>query len=153
MAETDNGDYSDDFLRGILRKVKTIAVVGASENPARPSYEVSAFLLSRGYRVTGVNPGLVGRTILGAPFVASLKDLPEPVDMIDVFRNSAAAAGVVDEVLALDWRPTVIWMQLGVRNSAAATLARAQGIAVVMDRCPKIEYGRLGLDRAHEEAP
>ena len=138
---------SDDYLRGLLREVKTIAVVGVSPNPARPSNEVFAFLLSRGYRLTGVNPALAGKTLLGAPCVGALKDLPEPVDMIDVFRNSAAAGDVVTEVLALDWRPLVIWMQLGVRNDAAAALAAAQGIEVVMDRCPKIEYGRLGLGR------
>jgi predicted CoA-binding protein len=152
MTEPDKENYSDDFLRGILRKVKTIAVVGASDKPQRPSYEVSAFLSSRGYRVTGVNPNLAGKTILGAPFVGRLKDLPEPVDMIDVFRNSAAAAGVVDHVLALDWRPTVIWMQLGVRSDAGAALARAQGVEVIMNRCPKLEYLRLGLDRAGEES-
>ncbi len=152
MTRTADADHSDDFLRGILRRAKTIAVVGASDNPQRPSYEVAAFLMSRGYRVTGVNPGLAGRTILGAPFVASLKDLPEPVDMIDVFRNSAAVAGVVDEMLALAWRPMVIWMQLGVRDDDAATLARAQGIDVVMDRCPKIEFSRLGLGRGSGNA-
>jgi predicted CoA-binding protein len=144
MTESDAA-YSDAYLREILRRVKSIAVVGASADPARPSHDVAAFLTSRGYRVTGVNPALAGRTILGAPFVGALKNLPEPVDMIDVFRNSAAAGGVVDEVLALDWRPAVIWMQLGVRNDEAAARARARGIEVVMDRCTKIEYGRLGL--------
>jgi len=144
--------YSDDYLRGLLRKVKTIAVVGVSENPARPSYEVFAFLQSHGYRLTGVNPGLAGQTLLGAPCVGTLKDLPGPVDMIDVFRNSDAAGDVVDEVLALDWRPLVIWMQLGVVNAAAAARAEAKGIEVVMDRCPKIEYARLGLGREGEGA-
>ncbi len=152
MLEPHEENYTDGYLRSLLRKVRTIAVVGASDKPARPSYEVSTFLLSRGYRLTGVNPRLAGKTILGAPFVARLKDLPEPSDMIDVFRNSAAAAGVVDEVLALDWRPIVIWMQLGVRSDAAAALVRAQGIEVVMNRCPKIEYERLGLDRAGKES-
>jgi hypothetical protein len=152
MTRAYDTDYTDDFLRAVLRKVKTVAVVGASANPERPSYEVAAFLMSRGYRVTGVNPGLAGQTILGAPFVASLKDLPEPVDMIDIFRNSAAAGGVVQEVLPLDWRPLVIWMQLGVRNEPAAALAKAQGIEVIMNRCPKIEYSRLGLDRIGGEA-
>lgn len=147
MAHAYETDYADDFLGGILRKVKTIAIVGASAKPDRPSYEVAAFLMSRGYRVIGVNPGLAGQTILGAPFVASLKELPEPVDMIDIFRNSAAAGDVVTAVLALDWRPLVIWMQLGVRNEPAAALAKAQGIEVIMNRCPKIEYSRLGLDR------
>lgn len=134
----------DEGLRAILRETKTIALVGISANPERDSYEVMAFLLSRGYEVTGVNPGLAGRAVLGAPVVARLAELPAPVDMIDVFRNSAAAGEVVNEVLALPWRPKVIWMQLGVVNEPAATLARAQGIEVVMDRCPKIEWARLG---------
>ena len=135
----------DDKIRAILRETKSIALVGLSDNPDRPSYEVMAFLLSRGFEVTGVNPGRGGRAILGAPVVARLADLPAPVDMIDIFRNSAAAGEVVNEVLALSWRPKVVWMQIGVVNEPAATLARAQGIAVVMNRCPKIEYGRLGL--------
>ena len=147
---TRENAYSDDYLRGLLRKVKTIAVVGVSANSARPSYEVFAFLQSRFYRVTGVNPGLAGQTLLGAPCVGALKDLPGPVDMIDLFRNSEAAGDVVDEVLALDWRPLVIWMQLGVVNEAAAARAEAKGIEVVMDRCPKIEHARLGLGREGE---
>lgn len=147
---TRENPYSDDYLRGLLHKVKTIAIVGVSANPARPSYEVFAFLLSRGYRVTGVNPALAGKALLGAPCVGTLKDLPGPVDMIDLFRNSEAAGDVVDEVLALDWRPLVIWMQLGVVNAAAAARAEAKGIEVVMDRCPKIEYARLGLGQERE---
>ncbi|PNG26718.1 CoA-binding protein [Methylocella silvestris] len=139
---------SGDEIRAILHKVKTIAVVGASANPDRPSYEVAAFLLSRGYEVTAVNPGLAGQTLLGAPVVASLKDLAAPVDMVDIFRNSAAAREVVTEILALNWRPSVIWMQLGVVNETAAALARAQGIMVIMNRCPKIDYIQLGLDQA-----
>jgi len=149
---TRENAYSDDYLRGLLRKVKTIAVVGVSANPARPSYEVFAFLQSRFYRVIGVNPVLAAQTLLGAPCVGALKDLPGPVDMIDLFRNSEAAGDVVDEVLALDWRPLVIWMQLGVVNEAAAARAEAKGIEVVMDRCPKIEYARLGLGREGEGA-
>lgn len=141
-----------DDIRSILRRTRTIAVVGASDDPARPSYEVMAFLLSRGYRVAGVNPSLGGRTILGAPFYASLRDLPGPVDMIDIFRNPAGAGEAVAETLALGWKPSVIWMQLGVVNETAAALALAQGIEVVMDRCPKIEWARLGLDRS-EPAP
>ncbi|WP_374306223.1 CoA-binding protein [Methylocella sp.] len=147
MAGQANGivnEGMDEAIRSILRKTKTIALVGLSDNPARDSYEVAAFLLSRGFLVTGVNPGLAGRAILGAPVVGRLADLAEPVDMVDVFRNSAAAGQVVNEVLALPWRPKVIWMQLGVVNEPAAALARAQGIEVVMDRCPKMEWARLG---------
>ncbi|ACK50820.1 CoA-binding domain protein [Methylocella silvestris BL2] len=138
---------SGDDIKSILRKVKTIAIVGASANPERPSYEVAAFLLSRGYEVTAVNPGLAGQSLLGAPAVASLKDLPAPVDMVDIFRNSAAAGEVVTDILALNWRPSVIWMQLGVVNEPAAALARAQGITVIMNRCPKIDYVQLGVGR------
>jgi uncharacterized protein len=147
MQEADDIHYPDALLREILRKVKTIAVVGASEKPERPSYGVFAFLLSRGYRVFGVNPGLAGKTILGAPFVGSLNDLPGPVDMVDIFRNSDAVAAVVDEALALAPLPLVIWMQLGVRNDAAAARAKARGVEVIMNRCPKIEYARLAVTR------
>ncbi len=141
-------DLSADEIKIILRKVKTIAVVGASANPDRPSYEVAAFLLSRGYHVTAVNPGLDGQNLLGAPVVGSLKDLAGPVDMIDIFRNSAAAGEVVSDILVLNWRPSVVWMQLGVVNEPAAALARAEGITVIMNRGPKIEYMQLGLDRS-----
>jgi predicted CoA-binding protein len=144
MAEVDDLDYSDALLRGILRKVRTIAIVGASERQERPSYQVFAFLISRGYRVIGVNPGLEGRTILGARFVGRLKDLREPIDMVDIFRNSEAAGAVVDEALALEPLPLAIWMQLGVRDNAAAARAKARGVEVIMNRCPKIEYGRAG---------
>jgi uncharacterized protein len=137
----------DAFLRDILSRVKTIAMVGASDKETRPSYSVFAFLLAQGYRVVGVNPGLAGKTVHGTVFFNSLADIPEPVDMVDIFRNSAAAAAVVDEALALSPRPMVIWMQLGVCDDAAAKLARALGVDVVMDRCPKIEYQRLRLQR------
>ncbi|MEJ0092006.1 MAG: CoA-binding protein [Methylocella sp.] len=145
MAKANEIDYPDALLRDVLRKVKTIAIVGASEKADRPSHQVSAFLLSRGYRVIGVNPGLAGRAILGAPFVGRLKDLPEPIDMVDIFRNSEAAGAVVDEALELEPLPLVIWMQLGVRNEAAAARAKARGVEVIMNRCPKIEYDRLRL--------
>ncbi|WOJ88973.1 CoA-binding protein [Methylocapsa polymorpha] len=141
--ESDALTYSDAFLRNILRKAKTIAIVGASDKPTRPSFGVLAFLLAHGYRVIGVNPGLAGNSVHGAPFVASLADIHEPIDMVDIFRNSEAAGAVVDEALALKPLPKAIWMQLDVRNDAAAARAQAKGVKVVMDRCPKIEYGRL----------
>jgi predicted CoA-binding protein len=136
---------SDDDIRRILGSVRTIAVVGASQNPARPSYGVLGFLVRRGYDVTAVNPLLAGGVLLGAPVVARLEDLSEPVDMVDVFRNSEAAGDAIDEALALPVPPKVIWLQLGVVNEAAASRAEAKGIEVVMDRCPKIEIMSLGI--------
>lgn len=135
--------YSDDLVRGVLRSVRTIALVGASANPARPSYFVLKYLKERGYRMIPVNPGLAGGAILDLPVYGRLADVPEPVDMVDIFRNSEAASAVTDEALALEPRPKVIWMQLSVRNDAAAAKAEAAGLTVVMNRCPKIEYGRL----------
>jgi predicted CoA-binding protein len=139
----DDDVYSDEAIRAILHRVKTIAMVGASNNVARPSYFVFKYLLGRGYRMIGVNPGLAGGEILAAPVYARLADVPEPIDMVDIFRNSEAAGAIVDEALALSPLPTVIWMQLTVRNDAAAARARAMGVQVIMNRCPKIEYGRL----------
>jgi uncharacterized protein len=135
--------YPDDLVRGVLKSVRTIALVGASANAARPSYFVLKYLHERGYRMRPVNPGLAGGTILGLPVYARLADIPEPVDMVDIFRNSEAAGAVTDEALALDPRPKVIWMQLSVRNDEAAARAEAAGLTVIMNRCPKIEYGRL----------
>ena len=140
-AEHDH--YSDALIREILTKVKTIALVGASSNPARPSYIVTKYLSERGFTVLPVNPGLAGQTIVGLPVYGSLAELPEAVDMVEIFRNSAAAAGITDEALALPSPPSVIWMQLGVRNDAAAARAQVRGIRVIMNRCPKIEFGRL----------
>jgi predicted CoA-binding protein len=111
-------DYSDAFLRDILSTVKTIAMVGASDKETRPSHRVFAYLLARGYHVIGVNPGLAGKSVHGTAFLKTLADVPEPIDMVDIFRNPAAAGGVVDEALALKPRPWVIWMQLGVRDDA-----------------------------------
>lgn len=139
---------TDALLRDILLSVKTIAVVGASDKEARPSYGVFRFLLGRGYKVIGVNPRLAGQRIHGAPFYKTLADIPEPPDMVDVFRNSKAAGGVVDEALALNPKPKVVWMQLGVINEEAAARARAKGVTVVMNRCPAIEYKRLAISRA-----
>ncbi|QBR72977.1 CoA-binding protein [Beijerinckiaceae bacterium] len=139
--------YADDFLRGILHSVKTIAMVGASDRQTRPSFGVFAYLLGRGYHVIGVNPSLAGKRVHGTVFMRSLGDISEPIDMVDIFRNSEAAGGIVDEALRLDPRPKVIWMQLGVQDIAAAERARALGVSVVMNRCPKIEYERLLIDR------
>jgi predicted CoA-binding protein len=144
-------DYSDAFLRDILLTVKTIAMVGASDKETRPSYRVFGFLLARGYHVIGVNPGLAGKSAHGAAFFRTLANVPGPINMVDIFRNSAAAGGVVDEALALNPRPWVIWMQLGVRDEAAAARARALGVKVVMNRCPKIEYERLAIGKASSD--
>lgn len=135
--------YPDELIRGILDNVKTIALVGASANEVRPSYFVLKYLGGRGYRMIGVNPGIAGQTILGFPVYASLADVPEPIDMVEIFRNSEAAGPIVDEALKLDPPPKVIWMQLTVRNDEAAARAEAMGVTVIMNRCPKIEYGRL----------
>lgn len=131
--------YDPALIRRVLTETRHIALVGASANPARPSHHVMAFLLGRGYRVTPINPGLAGRTLLGQPVLARLADLTEPVDMVEIFRSSDAAGGVVDEALALDPVPRFIWMQVGVRDDAAAQRAEAAGCVVVMDRCPIIE--------------
>src|SRR5919112_5169045 len=136
-------NYPNEYIRGILNSVKTIALVGASQNPARPSWIVMKYLLERGYDVIPINPGLAGQELLGKPVYRTLKDIPHPVDMVEIFRNSAAAGPITDEALALKPPPRVIWMQLSVRNDAAAEKAEKQGIQVVMNRCPKIEFGRL----------
>jgi len=135
--------YEDDYILDILRSVKTIALTGASPNPARPSNGVMGYLLSRGYDVIPVNPGQAGKQIHGQTVYARLSDIPVPVDMVDVFRASEYLAGVVEDALAMSPPPKVIWAQLGVRDDAAAARAEAAGIKVVMDRCPAIEYPRL----------
>jgi uncharacterized protein len=135
--------YADEDIRSILLSVKRIAMVGASPNPARPAYIVLKYLASRGYTMLPVNPGHAGGAILGLPVYATLADAPGPIDMVDIFRNSAAAGGVIDAALALSPQPKVIWMQLGVSDPAGAAKARAEGVTVVMNRCPKIEIGRL----------
>lgn len=135
--------YDNAYIGGILNSVKTIAMVGASANDVRPSYFVLKYLLAKGFSVFPINPGHAGKEILGRTVYASLADLPQPVDMVDIFRGSAAVPGIVDQILRLDPLPKVIWMQLGVRNDEAAARAEAAGIKVVMNRCPKIEYGKL----------
>jgi predicted CoA-binding protein len=123
--------------------VHIIAMVGATQNPARPAHLVMRYLQRKGYRVVPVNPGHAGETILGEQVYARLADIPVPIDMVDIFRRTEAIPGIVDEALALKPRPRVIWMQLGLRDDAAAAKAEAMGVTVIMDRCPKIEYGRL----------
>ncbi|MER8388466.1 CoA-binding protein [Mesorhizobium sp. M1428] len=135
--------YDNAYIAGILNSVKTIAMVGASANDVRPSYFVLKYLLGKGFSVFPINPGQAGKEILGQMTYARLADVPVPVDMIDVFRASSAVPGIVDEVLRLDPLPKVIWMQLGIRHDEAAARAEAAGIKVVMNRCPKIEYGKL----------
>ena len=144
----NHDSYPDSYIRGILNTVKTIAMVGASEKENRPSYFAFKYLLERGYRMIPVNPGHAGEDMFGQPIYARLADIPEPVDMIDIFRGPQYALAIVQEALALKTRPQVIWMQLGVRNDEAAALAEANGMKVVMNRCPKIEYGRLSSEIA-----
>jgi predicted CoA-binding protein len=138
--------YPDNYIRAILNSVKSIAMVGASPQNVRPSYFAFKYLAQRGYNMIPVNPGHVGKDLLGMPFVASLSDVGRPIDMIDIFRNSSHIMPVIEEALALDPLPKVIWMQLGARDDAAAEKAEAAGIKVVMNRCPKIEYGRLSSE-------
>jgi predicted CoA-binding protein len=140
--------YPDSYIRGILNTVKTIAMVGASAKENRPSYFAFKYLLERGYRMIPVNPGQAGHTILGQKIYAKLADIPEPIDMVDIFRASQYALPIVQETLDLKPRPQVIWMQLGVRSDEAAAVAEANGMKVVMNRCPKIEYGRLSSEIA-----
>ena len=142
----DHDSYPDSYIRGILNTVKTIAMVGISPKDNRPSYFAFKYLLERGYRMIPVNPGQAGREILGQKVYAKLADIPEPVDMVDIFRGSQYAIGIVEEALALKPRPQVIWMQLSVRNDEAAKIAEEAVLKVVMNRCPKIEYGRLSSE-------
>src|ERR1700716_3882063 len=138
--------YADSYIREILSGVKTIAMVGASPVNVRPSYFAFKYLAERGYDMIPVNPGHVGKNLVGKPFVASLADIGRPIDMIDIFRSSQHIMPVVDEALKLVPPPKVIWMSLGARDAAAAVKAEAAGLKVVMNRCPKIEYGRLSSE-------
>lgn len=133
----------DDRMRKLLQGLGTIAMVGVSAKPVRPSYFVMKYLLGKGYRVIPVNPGLAGKELLGQSVYARLADIEQPIDTVDIFRGGEAAGEIVDEALSLSRPPKLIWMQLGVVNEAAAGRARAAGLDVIMNRCPKIEYGRL----------
>jgi predicted CoA-binding protein len=140
----DHERYSDDYIREILRQTKTIAMVGASSNWNRPSYFAMKYLQRKSFRVIPVNPREAGNEILGETVYGTLADIPEKIDMVDVFRNSEAAGAVADEAIAVGAK--ILWMQLGVRNDAAAARAEAAGLKVVMNRCPKIEFGRLSRE-------
>jgi len=136
---------SDDAIADILREARVFAFVGASANTSRPSYFAMKYLLGKGYTIHPVNPGLAGQTLLGQTVYATLADVPGPVDVVDIFRNSEAALGITREAIRLKDKLglKVVWMQLGVRNDEAASEAEAAGLTVIMNRCPKIEYGRL----------
>jgi uncharacterized protein len=138
--------YDDAYVRGILNAVKTIAMVGISPKDNRPSYFAFKYLLERGYRMIPVNPGQAGEKILGQKVYARLSDIPEPIEMVDIFRTSEHVPPIVDEALTLKPMPQVVWMQLTVRNDEAAKRAEDAGLKVVMNRCPKIEYGRLSSE-------
>jgi predicted CoA-binding protein len=137
----DHAHYPDSYLRDILAGTRRIALVGASPDPSRASHSVMQFLLDRGYEVIPVNPTVAGQEILGRKVVASLAEVPQPIDMVDVFRNSAAAGGVTDAAIAAGAK--FVWMQIGVRDDEAAKRAEAAGLKVVMNRCPRVEYPRL----------
>jgi predicted CoA-binding protein len=140
--------YSDSKIRRILREVQTIAMVGASPAWNRPSYFAMKYLQTKGFRVIPVNPHAAGGEILGEPVHATLSEVPDQIDMVQIFRNAEAAGPITDEAIAVaeDKGIRVVWMQLTVRNDAAAKRAEAAGLDVVMDRCPKIEYGRLNAE-------
>jgi hypothetical protein len=142
----NHDNYPDNYIRGILNTVKTIAMVGISPKENRPSYFAFKYLLERGYHMIPVNPGQAGKLILNQKVYARLSDIPEPIDMVDIFRASEHVLPVVEEALKLQPKPQVIWMQLTIRNEEAARLAEAAGLKVVMNRCPKIEYGRLSSE-------
>ncbi|MEM7724137.1 MAG: CoA-binding protein [Pseudomonadota bacterium] len=134
---------NDQLLRDIQTRVRRFACVGVSPNPARPSYFVARYLGLKGYDVVSVNPAHAGKMLFGGKVVGSLAEIEGPVDVVDIFRRSEAVPGIVDEVLAMEVRPSVIWMQIGVQHAEAAARAEASGITVIQNRCPKIEYQRL----------
>jgi predicted CoA-binding protein len=141
MPDTEPPSYSDEFLAQILRETRSIAVVGASANMNRPSAVVLKYLQSNGYRCFPVNPGLAGQTLSGEKVYASLRDIPEPIDLVDIFRAPEHVGPIVQDAIGVGAK--AVWMQLGVRNDAAAAVIRAAGLDVVVDRCVKIEIERL----------
>jgi uncharacterized protein len=142
----DHDTYTDEYLRNVLKSVRVIAMVGASPHWNRPSYFAMKYLQDKGYRVIPVNPQAVGQEILGETVYGDLSEVPEKIDMVDIFRRSDAVPAVVDQAIAKGAK--VVWMQLGVRNDDAAAKAEAAGLKVVMNRCPKIEYSRLNGELA-----
>lgn len=144
----DHFSLSDRYLKAILKDVRTIALIGASPKVERPSNYVMTYLLEKGYEVIPVNPGLAGQKIAGQTVFGSLSEIDKPIDMVDIFRSSDAVPAIIDEALALPKNPKVIWMQIGVEHKGAASRAEAEGMKVIMNRCPKIEYERLGLELA-----
>jgi predicted CoA-binding protein len=142
----NHDSYNDAYIREILNTVKTVAMVGASPQNVRPSYFVFKYLAERGYDMIPINPGQVGKSLLNKPFVASLQEVGRPIDMVDIFRSADHVMPIVDIILTLNPLPKVAWMQLGVRHDEAAAKLEAAGIKVVMNRCPKIEYGRLSSE-------
>ena len=134
---------SDDFLRDLLNDVKTVAVVGISANPVRPSYFVARYLGLKGYRVIPINPGLAGQELFGELVYPDLASVPDEVDMVDIFRRSEAVPEIVAEALARWPELKAVWMQIGVESAEGRAMAEARGVRVVENRCPKIEYSRL----------
>jgi len=143
----DHSSYSDAYINDILQEVKTVAIVGASDNPVRPSYFVMRYMRRKGYRIIPVNPGKAGTKLLGERVYASLLDIPDPVDMVDCFRNVDAIPGLTEEAISI--KAKVLWMQLGITHDTAAKAAEDAGLKVVMNRCPKIEFGRLSGEIAY----
>ncbi|WP_282157645.1 CoA-binding protein [Shimia thalassica] len=135
--------YSDDLLKDVLKRTKSIAVVGVSMNPVRPSYFVARYMALKGYRVIPVNPGHAGKMLFGEKIRGSLSDIETPVDMVDIFRRSEAVPPIVDEALAQFPELQTVWMQIGVENAEAAATAEARGVTVIQNLCPKMEYQRL----------
>jgi len=142
----NHDSYPDSYIRGILNTVKTIAMVGISPKESRPSFFAFKYLLERSYRMIPINPGQEGKEILGQKVYARLSDVPESIDMVDIFRSSEHVLPIVQEAVTLKPKPQVIWMQLTIRNDEAAKVAEEAGLKVVMNRCPKIEYGRLSTE-------
>lgn len=136
-------DYSDELLKSILKRTRSVAVVGVSGNPVRPSYYVARYLSLKGFKVYPVNPGLAGQTLFGRPVTATLAEIEEPVDMVDIFRRSETVVPIVEEALSAFPELQTVWMQIGVENAEAAAMAEARGVTVIQNRCPKIEYQRL----------